>query len=506
VSPSEEAAAAVAAAVWSDSSLKVYFNSTSAVDGSIVESSTRVNICSDDTVASLIEKLRRKNLLNGDDLALNLEGPIPGPVPSDLLICAVLSNLKEQGYDTKTKFRIFNSPRSSRGPPPPPPPRPGSVKPADPQKVSEVAHDANASASAASAAEAAASEAAAAMAAAAAAEAAAVAEAAAAAEVAAVAEATAAAAAREAELKQRQEEERQEMQRQQQLLFQKQQQELEARRAQEEAIQQAELQKRLQAEADAAQRAVIEAAEQARLLKLQEEEASKLRQRKLDEEQKHQEEVEKLRKKQEAEAAALKRTQEEEAAQRKRLQQQREADAAALKLKHEQEAAERKRAASTKPPPVPPKPTAVSPAQTNQEPVISSVKSHWENFGKKHQDAQATNVFSGAYDPTKAKHLKPGDPGYGRPPEGSQSEARAAKASDWVDNEIDKLLKVISENGKSGTDGKVFITFGQLFILYQDISDSLVGIMMRAKKRSRLRYEGDMLWQGVHDAVCITIL
>ena len=110
------------------------------------------------------------------------------------------------------------------------------------------------------------------------------------------------------------------------------------------------------------------------------------------------------------------------------------------------------------------------------------------------------------FGPSSAKHLKPGDPGYGRPPEGSQSEARAAKASDWVDNEIDKLLKVISDNGKAGPDGKLSITFGQLFILYQDISDSLVGIMMRAKKRSRLRYEGDMLWQGVHDAVCITIL
>ena len=60
--------------------------------------------------------------------------------------------------------------------------------------------------------------------------------------------------------------------------------------------------------------------------------------------------------------------------------------------------------------------------------------------------------------------------------------------SDWVDNEIDKLIKVITDNGKSGTDGKVSITFGQLFILYQDISYSLVGIMMRAKKRSRLRY------------------
>jgi hypothetical protein len=188
------------------------------------------------------------------------------------------------------------------------------------------------------------------------------------------------------------------------------------------------------------------------------------------------------------------------------LQEKRDAEAAALKLKQEQEAEERKRVCAVKPAPVPPNPAAASPSPSQEDTAIRSVKSHWENFGKKHQDSQATNVFSAAYDPTKAKHLKPGDPGYGRPPEGSQSEARAAKASDWVDNEIDKLLKVISDNGKTGPDGKLSITFGQLFILYQDISDSLVGIMMRAKKRSRLRYEGDMLWQGVHDAVCITIL
>ena len=291
VSPEVEAAAAVATAVWSDSSLKVYFNCASAVDGSIVESSTRVNICSDDTVGTLIEKLRRKNLFNsGDDLILNLEGPIPGPVPSDLMICAVLSNLKEQGFDTKTKFRVFSPPRSSRGPLPPLPPHPSSGIPAE--KASAAADDANATANAALAAQAAVTEAAVAAAAVAAAEAAAAAAAAAAvAEAAAAAEAAAVAAVREAAMKQRQEEERQEMQRQQQLLLQKQQQELAAQRAQEEAVRQAELQARLKAEADAAQRAVIEAAEQARLLKLQEEEASQLRQQKLEEEQKLAEEV-----------------------------------------------------------------------------------------------------------------------------------------------------------------------------------------------------------------------
>jgi hypothetical protein len=147
-----------------------------------------------------------------------------------------------------------------------------------------------------------------------------------------------------------------------------------------------------------------------------------------------------------------------------------------------------------------------SPTSSEEDPAVRSVKSQWEDFGRKHQDAQASNVFSGAYDPSRRKSLRPGDPGYGRPPEGSLSEARAAKASDWVDNEIEKLLQVIVENGKVGSNGKTCITFGQLFVLYQDISDSLVGIMMRAKKRSRLHYEGDMLWQGQHDDVCITIL
>ena len=52
----------------------------------------------------------------------------------------------------------------------------------------------------------------------------------------------------------------------------------------------------------------------------------------------------------------------------------------------------------------------------------------------------------------------------------------------------------------------VCITFGRLFDVYADISDTLVGILMRARKRGFLTFEGDMLFQGAHDKVLITVL
>ena len=44
--------------------------------------------------------------------------------------------------------------------------------------------------------------------------------------------------------------------------------------------------------------------------------------------------------------------------------------------------------------------------------------------------------------------------------------------------------------------GVVTVEFGPLFYKYQDISDTLVGILMRAKKRKLIKYPGDMLFQG----------
>ena len=42
--------------------------------------------------------------------------------------------------------------------------------------------------------------------------------------------------------------------------------------------------------------------------------------------------------------------------------------------------------------------------------------------------------------------------------------------------------------------------------VYANISDTLVGILMRARKRRRVAFESDMLFQGVHDDVLISLL
>jgi hypothetical protein len=122
-----------------------------------------------------------------------------------------------------------------------------------------------------------------------------------------------------------------------------------------------------------------------------------------------------------------------------------------------------------------------------------------EQAAKKEQ-----NVFSENYKgPTM---LKRGDAGYGLAEAGSATEARAQKAQEWVDKEIGKLISVIEEFGTKQPNGKPMTTFGPLFIAYTDISVTLVGILMRAKKRKQLFYEGDMLFQGSHDKVEIEVL
>ena len=54
--------------------------------------------------------------------------------------------------------------------------------------------------------------------------------------------------------------------------------------------------------------------------------------------------------------------------------------------------------------------------------------------------------------------------------------------------------------------GVCTVQFGPLFYKYADISDTLVGILLRAKKRNLIFYKGDMLFQNRHDHVKITIL
>ena len=132
----------------------------------------------------------------------------------------------------------------------------------------------------------------------------------------------------------------------------------------------------------------------------------------------------------------------------------------------------------------------------------------WQKKTDEYAEKQRNNIFSSKYTGPKAGgkvaiNKKGAD--YGKPKEGSATAARAAKAKEWVKKEIKKLLEVIVKIGGKNGDGMPCIEFGPLFIAYQDISDTLVGILMRAKKYKYLEYKGDMLFQGCHDKVMITL-
>ena len=65
------------------------------------------------------------------------------------------------------------------------------------------------------------------------------------------------------------------------------------------------------------------------------------------------------------------------------------------------------------------------------------------------------------------------------------------------------MIREIGETDPS--TGTCTVAFGPLFYKYADISDSLVGILMRAKRKKLLFYQGDMLFQGASDKVVISV-
>mmetsp|Transcript_11718 Transcript_11718/g.16746 ORF Transcript_11718/g.16746 Transcript_11718/m.16746 type:complete len:138 (+) Transcript_11718:2-415(+) len=127
----------------------------------------------------------------------------------------------------------------------------------------------------------------------------------------------------------------------------------------------------------------------------------------------------------------------------------------------------------------------------------------WDHKTKEADQEQRSNIFSQNYDGSGG--LKKGDKGYGTAPEGSASAKRAEKATQWVKEQIVQLIQIIQDLGE-GMKPLPYTTFGILFVEYENISDTLVGILQRAKKYGVLTYEGDMLWQGQSDDVQIHLL
>jgi hypothetical protein len=77
-----------------------------------------------------------------------------------------------------------------------------------------------------------------------------------------------------------------------------------------------------------------------------------------------------------------------------------------------------------------------------------------------------------------------------------------------VAHEVELLVNEIKRLGKEGSNGKFEVTFGTLFNDDQcaNIFEALVGTLRAAKKKKIVTYEGELLLQGVHDKVVISLL
>jgi len=77
-----------------------------------------------------------------------------------------------------------------------------------------------------------------------------------------------------------------------------------------------------------------------------------------------------------------------------------------------------------------------------------------------------------------------------------------------VAGEVKALLEEIQRLGSENADGKISVEFGVLFNddRCANIFEALVGTLRAAKRKKLITYEGELLLQGVHDKVPITIL
>ncbi|XP_063724115.1 costars family protein v1g158749-like [Symsagittifera roscoffensis] len=78
-----------------------------------------------------------------------------------------------------------------------------------------------------------------------------------------------------------------------------------------------------------------------------------------------------------------------------------------------------------------------------------------------------------------------------------------------VEKEVEMLkeeIKRLSE--ESNSDGRPVVTFGVLFAddKCANIFEALVGTLKAAKKKKIVSYDSELLLQGVHDDVKITLL
>lgn len=141
---------------------------------------------------------------------------------------------------------------------------------------------------------------------------------------------------------------------------------------------------------------------------------------------------------------------------------------------------------------------------------LSSRIAKWKHVEDEHKHKQLINPFSEWAGSSTRTKLDKDDPNYARPVEGSMTAIRGQKAGERISGEIKQLVGIMQQYGQrqATDDGQVryWIRFGKLFDVYSNISNKLVGILMRARKQGQIDFEGEMLWQRRDDHVIISML
>ncbi|XP_012158650.1 uncharacterized protein KIAA0754 isoform X1 [Ceratitis capitata] len=143
---------------------------------------------------------------------------------------------------------------------------------------------------------------------------------------------------------------------------------------------------------------------------------------------------------------------------------------------------------------------------TDDSPLSSKV-AMFNKQTQQHQKQQLLNPFSGVSGRVSPKPTFSKDE-YGKPLAGSLTEMRGQKANMHVMREMLELCQIIDSEGYNVKDepNMRVIPFGELFNIYNYISDKVVGILLRARKHKLLEFEGEMLFQRRDDDVPIFLL
>jgi fused signal recognition particle receptor len=135
---------------------------------------------------------------------------------------------------------------------------------------------------------------------------------------------------------------------------------------------------------------------------------------------------------------------------------------------------------------------------------MSRVAAMWAAKQAQADEEQKRNIFSKDYDASVVKTDR-NDANYGKAKAGSASAERARRAKVWVKEQIEILIRVVTNIGDTDAAGNMCCEFGKLFVAYETISDTLVGMLQRSKKFGLVEFEGEMLFQGQSDKVMVTL-